>query len=94
MAIADDVEAILARRNPAAARRARQAAARAAVAAREGRAGLAIPEAPLAGRFNGQAVMNPMTATGGGGDMLLDNISIAVSQVVNITTFTLTAGGA
>lgn len=39
-------------------------------------------------------IQGTVTATGGGGDMLLDNISIAVSQVVNITTFTLTAGGA
>jgi len=34
------------------------------------------------------------TATGGGGDMTLDNVSIATSQTVNVTTFTLTAPGA
>jgi hypothetical protein len=39
-------------------------------------------------------IQGTVTATGGGGDMTLDNIVIAVSQVVNITTFTLTAGGA
>lgn len=39
-------------------------------------------------------IQGTVTATGGGGDMTLDNTSIAVSQVVNITTFTLTAGGA
>jgi hypothetical protein len=35
-----------------------------------------------------------VTATGGGGDMTLDNTSFAVGQQVNITSFTLTAGGA
>lgn len=30
-----------------------------------------------------------VTATGGGGDMTLDNTSIAVSQAVSVTTFTL-----
>lgn len=35
-----------------------------------------------------------VTATGGGGDMTLDNISIATGQVVNITTFTLTDANA
>ena len=39
-------------------------------------------------------IQGTVTATGSGGDMTLDNTSIAVSQVVNITTFTLTAGGA
>jgi len=39
-------------------------------------------------------IQGTVTATGAGGDMTLDNTSIAVSQVVNITTFTLTAGGA
>lgn len=34
-----------------------------------------------------------VTATGGGGDLTLDNVSIAVSQTVTITTFTLTAPG-
>ena len=39
-------------------------------------------------------IQGTVTATGAGGDMTLDNTSIAVSQVVNITSFTLTAGGA
>ena len=35
-----------------------------------------------------------VTLTGGGGDMTLDNTSIAAAQVVAITAKTLTAGGA
>ena len=35
-----------------------------------------------------------VTATGGGGDMTLDNVSLATGQQVTITAFTLTAGGA
>lgn len=35
-----------------------------------------------------------ITATGGGGDMTLDNTSIASTQTVNITGFTLTDGNA
>lgn len=35
-----------------------------------------------------------VTATGGGGDMTLDNTSIATGQQVTITSCTLTAGGA
>ncbi len=35
-----------------------------------------------------------VTATGGGGDMTLDNTSIAVAQPVTITGYTLTAGTA
>ena len=35
-----------------------------------------------------------VTATGGGGDMTLDNTSIATSQTVNVNSFTLTAGNA
>jgi len=35
-----------------------------------------------------------ITATGGGGDMTLDNIVIASGQTVNITGFTLTDGNA
>lgn len=35
-----------------------------------------------------------VTATGGGGDMTLDNTSIATGQTVTITTFTLTDGNA
>lgn len=39
-------------------------------------------------------IQGTVTATGGGGDMILDNTSIAVNQIINITTFTLTVGGA
>lgn len=39
-------------------------------------------------------IQGTVTATGGGGDMTLDNTSIAVGQQVTITSFTLTAGGA
>jgi hypothetical protein len=39
-------------------------------------------------------VQGSITATGGGGDMELDNIVIAVSQAITISTFTLTAGNA
>ena len=35
-----------------------------------------------------------LTATGGGGDMEIDNTSIATGQQVTVTAFTLTAGGA
>jgi len=35
-----------------------------------------------------------ITATGGGGDMQLDNTNIAVGQQITITAFTITAGGA
>lgn len=35
-----------------------------------------------------------VTATGGGGDLTLDNINIASSQAINITSFTLTDGNA
>ena len=35
-----------------------------------------------------------ITATGGGGDMTLDNTSIASSQAISVTTFTLTDGNA
>ncbi len=35
-----------------------------------------------------------VTATGGGGDMTLDNVSIAVGQTVQITSFTWTEGNA
>jgi hypothetical protein len=37
-------------------------------------------------------VQGTVTATGGGGDMTLDNIILAVAQVVNVTSFTLTEG--
>ena len=35
-----------------------------------------------------------ITATGGGGDMTLDNTSITTGQQVTITSYTITAGGA
>lgn len=35
-----------------------------------------------------------VTATGGGGDLTLDNVSIAVAQAVQITSFNLTDGNA
>jgi len=35
-----------------------------------------------------------VTATGGGGDMTMDNNVLALGQQVSVTTFTLTAGGA
>lgn len=35
-----------------------------------------------------------ITATGGGGDMTIDNTSIASGQTVAVTSFTLTAGNA
>lgn len=39
-------------------------------------------------------VQGTITATGGGGDMTLDNTNIATGQQVTINTFTLTAGNA
>lgn len=35
-----------------------------------------------------------VTATGGGGDLTVDNTSIAVGQTVNVTSWTRTQGGA
>jgi hypothetical protein len=35
-----------------------------------------------------------ITATGGGGDMTMDNTSIASSQVITVNTFTITGGNA
>ncbi len=35
-----------------------------------------------------------VTATGGGGDMQLDNVAIVAGGAITITAFTLTAGGA
>lgn len=35
-----------------------------------------------------------VTATGGGGDMTIDNPVLALGQQVSVTAFTLTAGGA
>ncbi len=39
-------------------------------------------------------IQGTVTATGGGGDMTLDNTNIASGQQVTITTFTLTDGNA
>lgn len=39
-------------------------------------------------------VQGTCTASGGGGDMILDNVSIATGQTVNITAFTITDGNA
>lgn len=39
-------------------------------------------------------VQGSVTLGGGGGDMTLDNLSITAGQQVNVTGFTLTAGGA
>ena len=39
-------------------------------------------------------IQGSITATGGGGDMTLDNTSIATGQQITITSFTITAGGA
>ncbi len=41
-----------------------------------------------------QHIQGTVTATGGGGDMTLDNTSIAAGQSVTITGFTLTDGNA
>lgn len=37
-------------------------------------------------------IQGSVTATGGGGDMTLDNAVLAVSQAVTVNTFTLTGG--
>ncbi len=39
-------------------------------------------------------IQGTVTATGGGGDMTLDNVNIAAGQQVTVTAFTLNAGGA
>lgn len=39
-------------------------------------------------------IQGSITATGGGGDMTLDNTSIAAAQSITITSFTINAGGA
>lgn len=39
-------------------------------------------------------IQGNITATGGGGDMEIQNTNIAVGQQVTVTAFTLTAGGA
>lgn len=40
------------------------------------------------------SMQGTITITGGGGDMTLDNTSIASAQNVSVTTFTITAGNA
>ena len=39
-------------------------------------------------------IQGTITAAGGGGDMILDNTSIAATQQVTVASFTLSAGGA
>lgn len=39
-------------------------------------------------------IQGTVTITGGGGDMTLDNNVVALGQQINITSFTITAGGA
>lgn len=39
-------------------------------------------------------IQGTVTATGGGGDLTLDNVVLAAGQTVTITGFTLTAGNA
>lgn len=39
-------------------------------------------------------IQGSITATGGGGDMEIQNTSIAMGQQINVTAFTITAGGA
>lgn len=41
-----------------------------------------------------QHIQGTVTATGGGGDLTLDNIVLASGQTVSITSFTLTDGNA
>lgn len=35
-----------------------------------------------------------VTATGGGGDMTMDNINVAIGQVITVNTFTIAAANA
>ena len=39
-------------------------------------------------------IQGTVTATGGGGDMTLDNVVLALAQAITITAFTINAGGA
>ena len=60
---------------------------------------LSADAAGTAGHFRIKAagtthIQGSITATGGGGDMTLDNTSIASGQQVVITSFTISAGGA
>jgi hypothetical protein len=62
-------------------------------------ADLAADAAGTAGHFRIKAgatchVQGSVTATGGGGDMTLDNPDLAVGQEVTVTAFTITVGGA
>lgn len=47
-----------------------------------------------AGSPNECDIQGTVTATGGGGDMTVDNTSVAVSQTITVNSFTLTAGNA
>ena len=47
-----------------------------------------------AGSPNTTGMQGTVTATGGGGDLTLDNISVATSQAVTITSFQITGGNA
>jgi len=60
---------------------------------------LAADAAGTAGHFRVKQgatchLQGSVTATGGGGDMTIDNPVLAVGQQVSVTAFTLTAGGA
>lgn len=44
--------------------------------------------------FAGCGIQGTVTATGGGGDMTLDNTSIALGQTVTVNSFTLTDANA
>lgn len=60
---------------------------------------LAADAAGTAGHFEivqgaTRHLQGSVTATGGGGDMEIQNTSIAVGQQITVTAFTLTAGGA
>lgn len=37
-------------------------------------------------------IQGSVTATGGGGEMTVDNVSVAAAQIVTVNTFSLTAG--
>lgn len=39
-------------------------------------------------------IQGTITITGGGGDMILDNTSLATGQQITVNSFTITAGGA
>lgn len=77
------------------------AAASSGAKAKSGTWSVAAVAAGTAGYFSLQDsggttchMQGTVTATGGGGDMTLDNTSIASSQTVTVTTFTLTDGNA